>query len=325
MADLFHGIIADYQNNNCRSLATLEDRLIPLRAAFGLDRAVDVDEARIARYQADRLAEGRAAGTVNRELAALRRALRLGFKHKQISRVPDVAILAEAAPREGFVEPNQYERLHAHLPAYMQAPSRFAYLTGWRRRAVTSLRWPDIDLPNQRLYLRRASSKNSKPYVLVLTGELLALIERRWLARKVTRKDGTTFLSDYVFHRQGRAIGDFKRAWKAACLAAGFCRPGVDEHGQPVLDGKGKPVIVPTIRFHDVRRSAARNLRRAGIGPDVGMKITGHETDSMWRRYSIVSEDDIERALDATQAYVSARASQPKAAKVISMAGEGRP
>jgi integrase len=143
--------------------------------------------------------------------------------------------------------------------------------------------------------------------------------------REVTRKDGTAFLSDYVFHRQGRAIGDFKRAWKAACLAAGFCRPGVDEHGQPVLDGKGKPVIVPTIRFHDVRRSAARNLRRAGIGPDVGMKITGHETDSMWRRYSIVSEDDIERALDATQAYVSARASQPKAAKVISMAGEGRP
>jgi hypothetical protein len=71
MADLFHGIIADYQNNNCRSLATLEDRLIPLRAAFGLDRAVDVDEARIARYQADRLADGRAAGTVNRELAAL--------------------------------------------------------------------------------------------------------------------------------------------------------------------------------------------------------------------------------------------------------------
>jgi integrase len=92
-----------------------------------------------------------------------------------------------------------------------------------------------------------------------------------------------------------------------------------------VLDSKGRPVMVPTIRFHGFRRSAARNLRRAGIGPDVGMKITGHETDSMWQRYSIVSEDDIERALDATQAYVSARAAEPKAAKVISMAGEGRP
>jgi len=76
----------------------------------------------------------------------------------------------------------------------------------------------------------------------------------------------------------------------------------------------------PTVLFHDFRRSAARNLRRArGIGPEVGRKITGHETDAMWRRYSIVDEDDIEQALTAVQAYVGECAAERADAKVVAI------
>jgi integrase len=110
-------------------------------------------------------------------------------------------------------------------------------------------------------------------------------------------------------------------AWKTACIAAGFCQPKTEADGRPLLDGRGRPVMVPTVRFHDFRRSAARNLRRAGVGPDVGMKITGHETDSMWRRYSIVTEGDIERALDATQAYVATRTADPSARRPAAISG----
>jgi integrase len=128
--------------------------------------------------------------------------------------------------------------------------------------------------------------------VIVLIGELAAIIERRWQARKVARSDDTMFLSDYVFHRQGRPVGDFRNSWETACEKAGL----------------------PGLLFHDFRRSAARNLRRAqGIGPEVGMKITGHETDAMWRRYSIVNEDDIEQALIAVQTYVGQRAAELRA------------
>src|SRR5207245_8926350 len=93
MNDLFDAVVVDYKNNERRSLATLEDRLIPLRAAFGLDRAVDVDEARIETYKAHRLGEKKAGATVNRALAALRRAFRLGVKHKRITRAPEIEML----------------------------------------------------------------------------------------------------------------------------------------------------------------------------------------------------------------------------------------
>lgn len=296
MADLFEAVVTDYKNNRRRSLDTLLDRLIPLRAAFGLDRAIDVDEARIERYKADRLAQGRAAATVDRELAVLRRAFRLGVKQKRISRGAEIEMLAEAPPREGFVEPNQFEDIRGSLPEDLRDFAQFAYIVGWRKGSVQSLRWTDVDRENRRVYLRRAGSKNKKPYVIVVTDELAAIIERRWEARLVTRPDGITSLCEWVFHRGGRPVGDFRRAWKRAREKAGL----------------------PTLRFHDFRRSAARNLRRAGIGPEVGMQITGHETPSMWRRYSIVDEEDIEQALHAAQAYIR-QGAERKDRKVIPM------
>ena len=122
------------------------------------------------------------------------------------------------------------------------------------------------------------------------------MIDRRHEARTVTRPDGTAFLSDYVFHRDGVRVGDFRKAWATACEKAGL----------------------PGVHLHDFRRSAARNLRRAqGIGPEVGMKITGHETAAMWRRYSIVDEDDIEQALVAVQDYNAAAARKPSSKVVL--------
>jgi site-specific recombinase XerD len=112
--------VTDYKNNDRRSLVTLQDRLIPLRAAFGLDRTLDVDEARIERYKEERRSARKANATINRELAALRRAFRLGVRQKRISRSPEIEMLGEAAPREGFVEPNQFEKLVRHLPVYLQ-------------------------------------------------------------------------------------------------------------------------------------------------------------------------------------------------------------
>ena len=78
----------------------------------------------------------------------------------------------------------------------------------------------------------------------------------------------------HVFHRYGRPIKSLRRAWLTACRKVG--RPG----------------LLP----HDLRRSAVRNLERAGISRSVAMKLTGHKTEAVYRRYAIVAEKDLREA-----------------------------
>jgi integrase len=121
-----------------------------------------------------------------------------------------------------------------------------------------------------------------------------------WEARMTTRPDGTSSLSEYVFHCDGEQVGDFRKAWSSACRLAGF----------------------PALRFHDLRRSAARNLDKAGVSQTVGMQITGHETPSMYRRYRIVDEQDIELALVKTQEYIDRQSAA--APKISSLGSKSR-
>ena len=62
--------------------------------------------------------------------------------------------------------------------------------------------------------------------------------------------------------------------------------------------------------FHDLRRSGVRNLDRAGVPQHVAMKISGHKTDSIYRRYNITSSRDLKEAGRRVNAYVSERISQ---------------
>jgi len=71
-----------------------------------------------------------------------------------------------------------------------------------------------------------------------------------------------------MFHRAGKLIKSFRRAWVTACRKAGI------------------PERLP----HDFRRTAVRNLERAGVPRSTAMKMVGHRTESIYRRYAIVDE-----------------------------------
>ena len=280
--DLAAMYLTDYKVNAKRSHKDAARNVERLRVAFGFDRALDITADRIAAYAAQRLEDGMAPASINRELAALRRMFSLAVKAGKLGHRPHVAMLAEENARQGFLEPADFAAVRANLPAYVSDAATFAYLTGWRKGEVRTLEWRDVDLSAGVIRLRAEHSKNKRPRVIALRGELLALIERREALRMLD--------CPYVFHRDGRPLGDFRKAWQAACKAAG----------------------VAGRIFHDMRRSAVRNMVRAGVPERVAMAVSGHRTRAVFDRYNIVSEDDLAAAVERTDAYVTERRNAPR-------------
>jgi integrase len=160
--------------------------------------------------------------------------------------------------------------------------TRFAAICGWRLGEVLGLTWESVDHQAQEIRLR--DSKNGEGRLLPLEDEDWALIERRWAAREYSTPAGPG-LSEYVFHRRGRQIptSTFEKQWQVARKAA-------------KLPGK---------LFHDLRRTAARDMVRGGAPESFAMKITGHKTRSMFERYNIVSTDDMREALRRRREHVA--------------------
>lgn len=289
-------VIADYKVRGRRSLEKLEDVLKHLTAGFDNRRAQSVTATDVRAYVAKRLEAGAASATINRELAALKRMFRLGINGERIYRAPHIEMLPEANARQGFVEPATFEKILAALPDVLADAERMLYGSGWRKQEVLSLRWSDVDREHRRVTLRAENSKNAEPRVLPLVNGLLDVIERRWAARTFKTEDGQERVSDLVFHRDGQRIRGFRKAWASATKAAGS----------------------PELLVHDLRRSAVRNMTKAGVPQAVAMKITGHRTASVFRRYLITDEVDLREALERTDVAVRA-ASVPATRKVVQL------
>src|SRR5678816_4882014 len=62
---------------------------------------------------------------------------------------------------------------------------------------------------------------------------------------------------------------------------------------------------IKDLRFHDLRHCAATNPRRAGVDTVTAMKIVGHKSEKMHRRYNSVSESDLSAAARKLDSYLS--------------------
>jgi integrase len=263
-------MINDYKANGRRSLIDLEGKLrLHLLPFFGEARASAITTADIRRYVTRRQAEEATNGTINRELTAIKRAYSLAVQAGKILSKPHVPMLKENNVRTGFFERSHFESIRFHLPEDLQPVSTFAYITGWRKSEILNLQWPQVDFQAGFVRLEPGTTKNDEARVFPLTEELRAVLEAQRAKAEALKKEGV--ICPWVFHRKGKPIRYFRRSWKSACKAAG----------------------VPGRIVHDFRRTAVRNLVRAGIPERVAMKMTGHKTRSVFERYNIVSEGDL--------------------------------
>jgi integrase/recombinase XerD len=128
-------LLAYYRAFNTRDPVNAGYRVEHLTRYFRNMKLGDIDSAAIIDYVNHRLKAGRAAATINVELATLRRALRLPVEYGKLDRVPTIRMLRPAPPRSGFFEPGQFERVCAALPGDLALIARIGYTFGWRLKS----------------------------------------------------------------------------------------------------------------------------------------------------------------------------------------------
>jgi integrase len=218
-------------------------------------------------YTAHRMGQGASAASCNHELATLRRAFRLALRANEIATMPYIPMLKVDNIRKGFFEQAQFDAILKHLPAHLHPPLKFMYTTGWRVSEVFSLTTAQVDLVANVVRLEVGTTKNKAGRVFYLTPDLRELLQQQFDAIKALQEVGT--ITPFVFHYEdGRQIHDFRAAWKTGRESAGH----------------------PNALLHDFRRTAVRNLERAGVPRSTAMAMVGHKTESIYRRYAIVDE-----------------------------------
>ena len=149
---------------------------------------------------------------------------------------------------------------------------------------ILTLEWRQVDLQAGTITLDPGTTKNDEPRTFVFKwidekqrvqwlDELRDLLrDQRVVTDAIQKQSGKIVRT--VFHRNGKPIRSFYTAWENACTAAGC------------------PDRIP----HDFRRTAVRNLVRAGVPEAVAMKLTGHKTRSVFERYNVTSVSDLHDA-----------------------------
>lgn len=290
VGELLDGLLANYEQNGKDSKPNLST-LKGARQAFGTKMSDTLTTEQVEHYVEKRLHEGARPATVNRTLEVVRRAYKIANIEP-----PKIRHLSEKDNvRKGFFSATEFRAVLAHLPSDLKDFVLFGYLTGWRKGSITNLRWADVDREAKEINLPGKYVKNGEPLKMAIEGEMTEVMARRWEARAV-RTDSETVISALVFHRGGEPVREFRKSWATATKQAG-------------CGGK---------LFHDLRRSAARDLVRAGVPQSVAMTITGHKTASMFTRYNITDDTDVRDAMRRVQSYREAGKQ-----KAVSMGGGG--
>ena len=214
---LLDGLIADYENNHRKGVQWCKTVVeVHLREPFGSMKCDALTKQAVVEYINARRKAGRKNATINREISLLRRSFTLAEVE-----FPRIQKLAENNIRKGFLTPEQYVALLAHLPDHIKPIFQFAYRTGCRRGEILNLKWSNVNLRDEVVRLEPGETKNGDGRTIQLSSDLVRMFE------------GLPRNNDYVFTYRGKPIKSIKGGWKSACELAGL----------------------PDLLFHDTRRN----------------------------------------------------------------------
>ena len=290
--DLFQLLLEDYDvrgvAQSCIASLKVKSAINPI---LGDIKASKLTSAQINQYVQRRLKDVK-PGTVNRELGLLHRAFQLGYQQDPplVGRVPFFPKLTEGDPRKGFLKPEHYRNLLAELSQELKLLFVIAYHVGLRKGALLRIKWDQVDLAASCIWMEgKKTNRKPEPVAVPIYGDMRIYLEVQPRS------------SEYLFARGSKRIKDFRASWMLACQAAG----------------------VPGLLFHDLRRTAVRDLRRAGVAESVIMRITGHRTRGVFERYNITDQSDTIEAGKMAEEFLT-RAHAQNSSQIASQT-KGRP
>lgn len=245
-----------------------------LRKFFADKPLKDITAQDVRQYRAQRSAQGVAVQTVNHDHSTLSTMLNVAMSEEfGLIERNVAAMVAKPNPhneRDRVATPEEWAALREHAAPHLARFLTIAHDLGPRRGELLKLEWSDVDMKRREFTLRE--TKNGETRTVPMTDDVYAAFRALWEERRLD--------TQRVFLYKGRPLASLKTAFRAACVRAGV-KCGRKDGGLTV---------------HDFRHTASTNLRRAGVDTMTAMKIVGHKSEAMHRRYNQITADDLANA-----------------------------
>jgi len=231
----------------------------------------------IKEYQIDRVNEGAAPATVNKEKAALSKMFQvlMELRHVDVNPARLVKNLSEkSGERQVYISHEDFQEILQFLPLWFRPIAQTAYYTGMRRGEVVGLTRKRVNLKKRMIYLGPEDVKEGQWKRVPIHVDLVPILEEVMKVQAI----GT----DHFFLHNGAPVTH--RDQLRWCWDRKSAKAGLDPHP----------------RFHDLRHTWKTNARRSGMHPEIQESILGHSTRtrSVSERYGRISDKELLTAVD---------------------------
>lgn len=214
--------------------------------------------------------------TINHDHIALKHCLNVAIRRGLLQSNPAsrVPLPNPNNERDRVLNEEEWSKLYQTAKPHLKPVLLTAYQLGQRFSEIVNLTWERVDMKRGFIALRSIDTKAKHARQVPITPDVKAMFLRLAKVRRLTTR--------HVFTYKGKPLLRISRSFKTALKDAG----------------------ISDFRFHDLRHCASTNLRRAGVDTATAMKIVGHKSEKMWKRYNAIEEKDLTQAAVKVHKYL---------------------